>query len=80
MLGEGLMSSVVHCVCTRSGAHAAIKMYHKDRMNSMNVKQASRGLERTAATQGCDTFRTERGPPPCQPQPPCAAPLAPFFR
>ena len=41
MLGEGAMSSVVHCVCGRSGAHAAIKMYHRDRMNSMNVKQAS---------------------------------------
>lgn len=39
MLGEGVMSSVVHCVCGRSGVHAAIKMYHRDRMNAMNVKQ-----------------------------------------
>lgn len=39
MLGEGSMSSVVHCVCARSGAHAAVKMYHRDRMNGMNVKQ-----------------------------------------
>jgi serine/threonine protein kinase len=38
-LGEGAMSSVVHCVCVRSGVHTAIKMYHKDRMNAMNVKQ-----------------------------------------
>jgi hypothetical protein len=39
MLGEGQMSSVVQCVCTRSGLPVAIKMYHKDRMNSLNVKQ-----------------------------------------
>lgn len=37
------MSSVVHCVCCRSRAHVAVKMYHRDRMNSMNVKQARRG-------------------------------------
>lgn len=39
MLGEGGMSSVVHCVCSRTGCHTAIKMYHRDRMNAMNVKQ-----------------------------------------
>lgn len=39
MLGEGGMSSVVHCVCARTGCHTAIKMYHRDRMNAMNVKQ-----------------------------------------
>ncbi len=43
MLGEGGMSSVVHCVCARTGCHTAIKMYHRDRMNSMNVKQVLRG-------------------------------------
>ena len=39
------MSSVVHCVCGRSGVHAAIKMYHRDRMNSMNVKQVRQSLQ-----------------------------------
>ena len=39
MLGEGNMSNVVHCVCSRSGAHVAVKMYHRDKMNAMNVKQ-----------------------------------------
>ncbi|KAI3438488.1 hypothetical protein D9Q98_000916 [Chlorella vulgaris] len=43
-LGEGAMSSVVHCVCVRSGVHTAIKMYHKDRMNAMNVKQVTREI------------------------------------
>ena len=43
MLGEGSMSSVVHCICARSGAHAAIKMYHRDRMSNMNVKQVGTG-------------------------------------
>ena len=45
MLGEGAMSSVVHCVCGLSGVHAAVKMYHRDRMNGMNVKQVSREIE-----------------------------------
>lgn len=40
------MSSVVHCVCCRSGAHVAVKMYHRDRMKSMNVKQARTASER----------------------------------
>lgn len=39
MLGEGQMSSVVHCTCNRSGLEVAVKMYHKDRMNSLNIKQ-----------------------------------------
>ena len=38
--GRGGMSSVVHCVCARSGAQAAIKMYHRERLSPMNVKQA----------------------------------------
>ncbi|PSC71935.1 aurora other [Micractinium conductrix] len=45
MLGEGNMSNVVHCVCSRSGAHVAVKMYHRDKMNAMNVKQVSREIE-----------------------------------
>lgn len=39
LLGEGQMSSVVHCVCKQSNTAVAVKMYHKDRMNTLNVKQ-----------------------------------------
>lgn len=42
MLGEGAMSSVLACVDGRSGTPVVIKMYHKERMNGMNVKQARR--------------------------------------
>lgn len=53
MLGEGNMSSVVHCVCSRSGAHVAVKMYHRDRMNSMNVKQVKPGLRQGGRGAHC---------------------------
>lgn len=45
------MSSVVHCVCSRSGAHCAVKMYHRDRMNAMNVKQVGGVNVRWGVTQ-----------------------------
>jgi hypothetical protein len=70
MLGEGTMSSVVHCVCGRSGVHAAIKMYHRDRMNSMNVKQVGSTVSQpasqpaTAAAGACRGERSQQGPAP----------------
>lgn len=39
------MSTVVHCTCARSGLPVAIKMYHKERMNSLNVRQVAREIE-----------------------------------
>ena len=43
------MSTVVHCVCARSGAGMAVKMYHKERLNSLNVRQVAREIEIHAA-------------------------------
>jgi serine/threonine protein kinase len=39
ILGEGAMSTVVQCSCLRTEALVAIKMYHKERMNTLNIKQ-----------------------------------------
>ena len=38
---NGTCPAPAQCVDTRSGLPAAVKMYHKDRMNHLNVKQAS---------------------------------------
>lgn len=38
------MSTVVHCVCTRTGQTVAIKMYHKERLNSLNARQVAREI------------------------------------
>eukprot|EP00887_Chlorella_sp_A99_P004640 scaffold4.g4640.t1 len=45
LLGEGNMSSVLHCVDRQRGQAVVVKMYHKERMNSMNVTQVSREIE-----------------------------------
>ena len=77
MLGEGTMSSVVHCVCGRSGVHAAIKMYHRDRMNSMNVKQvsstATEQARHSSSSRGCRGERSQQGPAPAATAPPYTA-------
>lgn len=44
-LGEGAMSTVVQCLCNRSGMLLALKMYHKERLNTLNVRQVAREIE-----------------------------------
>ena len=39
------MSTVVLATCARSGAAVAVKVYHRDRMNGMNVRQVAREIE-----------------------------------
>lgn len=45
ILGEGAMSTVVQCSCLKTEVLVAIKMYHKERMNSLNIKQVAREIE-----------------------------------
>lgn len=80
------MSSVVHCVCSRTGCHTAIKMYHRDRMNAMNVKQVGgAGLDavgpRLASASEQLEARPRRSPVQparlCRLHPPAPRPVAP---
>ncbi len=45
VLGEGALSTVVHCTCSLSGLPVALKMYHRDKLNNLNVKQIGREID-----------------------------------
>jgi serine/threonine protein kinase len=45
VLGEGALSTVVQATCNLTGSPMALKIYHRDRLNSLNVRQISREIE-----------------------------------
>ena len=45
VLGEGALSTVFHGVCSISGLSVALKVYHRDKLNSLNVKQVGREID-----------------------------------
>jgi serine/threonine protein kinase len=45
VLGEGALSTVVQCICSFSGLPIALKMYHRDKLNTLNVKQIGREID-----------------------------------
>ncbi|KAH7617445.1 putative Aurora kinase C [Nannochloris sp. 'desiccata'] len=45
VLGEGALSTVVQCTCCLSGLPIALKMYHRDKLNTLNVKQIGREID-----------------------------------
>jgi len=45
VLGEGAMSTVVQCTCSQSGLPVALKMYHREKLNSLNVRQVGREIQ-----------------------------------
>ena len=45
VLGEGALSTVVHCLCAISGLPVALKLYHRDKLNALNVKQVGREID-----------------------------------
>lgn len=44
VLGEGAISTVVLSTCTQSGCEVALKIYHREKLNSMNLRQINREI------------------------------------
>lgn len=45
VLAEGAISTVVHASCRYSGVSVTLKIYHRDRLNTLNVRQISREID-----------------------------------
>lgn len=44
VLGEGAISTVVLTTCSKSGCDVALKIYHREKLNSMNLRQINREI------------------------------------
>lgn len=45
VIGEGAISTVVQATCIDTGISVAVKIYHRDKLNGLNVRQISREIE-----------------------------------